>query len=160
MEPSKTENKCLYNSDMNLWSQCDAVNLTTNFRVGNSDWNETLQRIRFGQQTEDDLKLLRTRYTTNFERTDWDNALHAFYTRAEVHKHNSKMLQNIKAELQSIKAELPEGKHQIPTKEGTMDDTGFAVKLEIKKGANVMCIHNVDVKDGIVNGGNSTKFYC
>ena len=163
MEPSLLENKCLYNSDMNLWKQCDVVNLTTNFRVGDSGWNQTLQRIRFGEQTEDDLKLLRTRYTTNFNRTDWDNALHAFYTRAEVHKHNSQMLENLKTDLQTIKAELPKGKHQIPTKQGTIDDTGFAFKLDIKKGANVMCIHNVNVNDGIVNGGNLTlylTFYC
>ena len=34
MKPGKEENKALFNSDMNLWNQCDVVNLITNFRVG------------------------------------------------------------------------------------------------------------------------------
>ena len=158
MEPKLLENKCLYKSDMNLWQQCDVVNLTANFRVGDSAWNQTLQRIRFGEQTEDDLELLRTRYTTNFNQRDWDNALHAFFDKDSVHKHNTRMLQKMRPNetIQTIKAELPKGKHQIPTRHGTIDDTGFALKLEIKRGASVMCIDNVNVNDGLVNGGNLT----
>ena len=63
MKPQKLENKCLYNSDANLWDSCEVVNLKTNFRVGNKVWKETLERIRYGEQTLEDYELLRSRYT-------------------------------------------------------------------------------------------------
>ena len=66
MEPGKPENKALYNSDMNIWNSFEVVNLIQNFRVGISPWLETLNRIRFGEQTDDDLKLLKSRYISNF----------------------------------------------------------------------------------------------
>ena len=43
MKPKRIENKCLFNSDMNLWNSCEVVNLKTNFRVRDK-WNETLNR--------------------------------------------------------------------------------------------------------------------
>ena len=152
MKPTKLENKCLYNSDMNLWEQCDVVNLVSNFRVGDSTWNETLQRIRFGEQTDDDLALLKTRYTSNFNRTNWDDCLHAFYSKKECFAHNTRVLNNLKTKLHSIKAEIPKGKTPHVTDWGTIDDTNYPVCLELKKGARVIMIHNRDVSDGLVNG--------
>ena len=52
MKPKLQENKALFDSDANLWNSCDAVNLKTNFRVGDSPWNETLSRIRLGEENE------------------------------------------------------------------------------------------------------------
>ena len=107
MKPTKLENKCLYNSDMNLWEQCDVVNLVTNFRVGDSTWNETLQRIRFGEQTDDDLALLKTRYTSNFDRTNWDDCLHAFYSKKECFAHNTRVLNNLKTKFTHHSIKIP-----------------------------------------------------
>ena len=153
MEPSKLENKCLFKSDMNLWNQCDVVNLTTNFRVGDSAWNQTLQRIRFGEQNEEDLKLLKTRYTSNFKRSDWDNCLHTFYSKKECFKHNNRVLNNLDNwKLHSIKAEIPKGKKPHITEWGTIDNTNFMENLEVKQNARVIMIHNKDVSDGLVNG--------
>ena len=66
MSPERQENKALFNSDMNLWNNCDVVNLITNFRVGESNWNDTLNRIRYGEQNDKDYELLKSRYTTNY----------------------------------------------------------------------------------------------
>ena len=150
MEPGKPENKALYSSNMNLWKSCDVVNLKTNFRVGESTWNETLNRIRFGEQTKEDIKLLKSRYTTNFNRKDWDDAIHAFYSNNEVNDHNDKMLNKIKEPLVTMKADLP--KTKTTDSSGRVDDTQFENKLCLKKGAKVMMVHNVDIADGLVNG--------
>ena len=152
MPPTKLENKSLFNSDMNLWNQCDVVNLTSNFRVGDSTWNQTLQRIRFGEQTAEDLKLLKTRYTSNFHRSDWDDCLHTFYSKKECFNHNKRVLNKLDGKLQSIKAEIPKGKKPHITDWGTIDDTPYLEYLELKKGANVIMVNNIDVSDGLVNG--------
>ena len=79
------------NSDMNIWNSFEVVNLVQNFRVGISPWLETLNRIRFGEQTDDDLKLLKSRCISNFDRDNWDDAIHAFYKNNDVYQHNIKM---------------------------------------------------------------------
>ena len=160
MEPGKPENKALYSSNMNLWKSCDVVNLKTNFRVGESPWNETLNRIRFGEQTKEDIKLLKSRYTKNFNREDWDDAIHAFYSNNEVNDHNDKMLNKIEEPLVTMKADLP--KTKTIDSSGTVDDTQFQNKLYLKKGAKVMMVHNVDIADGLVNGvtGKVLNFAC
>ena len=151
MEPNRLENKSLYKSDMNLWNSCEVVNLKTNFRVGKSPWNETLNRIRFGEQTDEDLKLLKSRYTSNFNRENWDDAIHAFFKNDDVNDHNKKMLNKMPGALVTMKADLPKGFSKT-TSYGTIDSTQFENKLELKKGAKVMMIHNVDIADGLVNG--------
>ena len=156
MEPSKPENKALYNSDMNLWDSCQVVNLKQNFRVGESPWNETLNRIRFGEQTEEDIKLLKSRYVSNFKRENWDNAIHAFYTNEDVKNHNIKMLNKLKGDLITLTAYHQKGIAKNITNHGTINQTSFEDKLELKIGAKVMMVHNIDIADGLVNGVTGT----
>ena len=150
--PKDTPNKSLYNSNCNLWDSCDAVNLTTNFRVGDSSWNETLNRIRYGEETEEDIELLNSRKISNFPDIDFDKALHTFYSNKEVNQHNLKMLSNLNEPLIKIDAEFPNVKRKKTTKHGTIDKSNLAVHLQLKKNANVMLIHNIDISDGLVNG--------
>ena len=152
MKPKETANQCLYDSNANLWNSCDAVTLKTNFRVGESPWNETLNRIRVGEETDEDIELLNSRKMTNFPDKNFDNAIHAFYSNDEVHAHNKKMLYKMNEKLVTIDAEFPNQKHKKPTKYGTIDNTNMAAHLELKKNANVMLIHNIDILDGLVNG--------
>ena len=152
MKPKLQENKALFDSDANLWNSCDAVNLNTNFRVGDSPWNETLSRIRLGEENEEDIALLNSRKTTNFPDKNFDNAIHAFYSNKQVGEHNSKILNKMNETLVTIKAEFPNQKHKKPTKHGTIDSTNMAVNLELKKNAKVMLTQNIDVSEGLVNG--------
>ena len=152
MKPTKLENIALYNSDMNLWKSCEVVNLKTNFRVGESPWNETLNRIRLGEQTEEDLKLLKSRYISNFKRENWDDAIHAFFGNEDAKKHNLKMLNKMPGVLVTLKADHPKGISKTISKYGTIGTTQFEDKLEVKKGAKIMMIYNIDIADGLVNG--------
>ena len=52
----------------------------------------------------------------------------------------------------NIDAEFPNEKHKKTTKHGTIDKSNLAVHLQLKKNANVMLIHNIDISDGLVNG--------
>ena len=151
MQPKRLENLCLYNSDMNLWDSCEVVNLKTNFRVRDK-WNETLNRIRYGEQTEEDYKILRTRYTENFPRDNWNDAIHTFYSNKEVNAHNIRVLNEIPGRIFSSEAELPKGRKIVPNDSGTVDDTNFQHILHLKKGANVMHISNTSIVEGLVNG--------
>ena len=153
MKPDKEENKALYNSDMNLWNQCDVVNLITNFRVGESPWCDALNRIRYGETNDQDYELMKSRYTTNL--TDQDNrdkALHAHFTNKAVNEHNKEMLKKVKKPLMTIIAERPRKKKTPATEKGTIDNTSYLEKLELKEGARVVLVNNIDLPDGLVNG--------
>ena len=154
MEPDKLENLCLFNSDKNLWKSCQYVNLITNFRLNDKNWNATLNRIRFGRQNKEDIELLKSRYVSNFKDINFDTALHTFYTNKQVFAHNYKMIRKLPGKLEVIQAELPNRKRRSTSEHGTIDATNFSFNLELKIGAQVMLIHNIDILDGLVNGVN------
>ena len=92
--PSKknAKSRALYDSD-NLWEQFDVAILETNHRQGEgSFWADMLKRFRFGEKTEEDVKLLETRRLKHFPGLNTDDARHVFWTNLEVDKHNMKIL--------------------------------------------------------------------
>ena len=107
-EPIQMQNKALYNSDANLWSSCESVQLLVNKRQGNSEWRETLARIRFGEMNEDDIKILETRRVSNQEHKNknLDDALHLFYSNDEVCKHNETRIAKLPDEPKNVKADI------------------------------------------------------
>ena len=155
-EPIQMQNKALYNSDANLWSSCESVQLLVNKRQGNSEWRETLARIRFGEMNEDDIKILETRRVSNEEHKNknLDDALHLFFSNKEVNAHNTKIINKLPGMPEVIKADIkgyPKGCYAA-INDGFVEQTRFQQYLTLKKGARVIMNLNVDISDALVNG--------
>ena len=66
------------------------------------------------------------------------------------------MLNKLQGNLITFTANHQKGAAKNVTNHGTIDQTQFEDKLELKIGAKVMMVHNVDIADGLVNGVTGT----
>ena len=74
-----------------------------------------------------------------------------------VNCENSKQLQKSEFPLYTIQAiHTPKNRTVKITPAGTIEDTAFLDKLEVKEQARVMLIHNVNTSDGLTNGAEGT----
>ena len=141
--------------NLNLWGSHAPMLLKHNHRQGEGkEWANSLNRIREGICTEEDELRLKSRETTDqFLVSD---ALHMFYKNKDVKSHNEKMLAKLDTELVVIEAvisKLPGGRKPTVNKsKGTIGNTEFLETLEVRVGARVICIFNVDIMDDLVNG--------
>ena len=118
-----------------------------------SQYAEMLNRIRVGNQTADDEKVLETRRLTKESSERADNAVHVYYRRADVNEWNDKKLKSLASPLVTIDADITGGGYIPKTKDdGTIGDSQFRRKLELKIGARVMLNFNVSILDSLVNG--------
>ena len=157
--PSTVDSRAMFSSDeLNIWNNCQSVLLEKNFRQGEGIWKQMLNRIRVGEQTEEDLITLRKRPSSLLSKLEREKAIHLFYTNVEVNSHNEYMLNTLEHQLQEIAANLltPRGYKPKTDQNGLIDKTQFAMNLKLKKTARVMIIANVDIKDSIVNGSLGT----
>ena len=153
LKPTTDQNESLWNSDANLWNSCDCVELIVNKRQGISKWTDTLNRIRIGEQNDEDVALLETRRMSKFEK-NFDEALHVFYRNVDVNAHNIRLLNDLDGDLYTFPAiikGLPRG--MLPKiKDGFVEKSRFLEYLQLKKGALVALVHNIDISDCLVNG--------
>ena len=75
--------------------------------------------------------------------------------------YNKKMLRTLKTPLHEIKAryDIPKGSNFTPPidkKKGTVGNSNFSEILQIKLGARVMLVYNIDIPDLLVNGALGT----
>ena len=148
--PAKPENHCLWNSDGNLWNSCLPIELTQNKRQGISEWSDTLSRIRVGEMSEADKRLLDSRRVKNFPGKDFDNATHVFYRNEDVGNHNKKILNKLPGNQATLPAGItgyPPGTDP-PLKHGKIADSNFEKTLCLKIGAKVVHNYNVAISDG------------
>ena len=153
-EPAN-ENNALYYNETSLWHGLEAITLKHNHRQGEgSKFMETLNRMRTGDQNEDDIKLLRSRCITKMSKKFPHDAVNLFYTNPEVNNHNIIKLNKLKTKLYSIKflGDYPSTYTPTISKYKTVDDTGLCEILKIKVGARVMVVINVNTADSLVNG--------
>ena len=117
--------------ELNLWNKCESVLLETNFRQGEGAWTQMLNRIRLGEQTEEDVKILEQRLASLLSKEEYDNAIHLFYTNIEVNEHNTYMLNSLEEFLEEIAANIfgPKG-YKAKTDKGLIDKTQFAEILK------------------------------
>ena len=142
-----------------LWEMFETIELEINHRQGDDrQYAELLNRLRFKSKdeeiSEDDLKLLNSRISsTNVE----DDVTKVFGKNESVNCENSKQLQKSKFPLHTIQAiHTPKNRTVKVTPAGTIEDTAFLDKLEVKEQARIMLIHNVNTSDGLTNGAQGT----
>ena len=111
-KPKSPHNKALYNSTDSIWAKMEVVTLSTNFRQGKvSEFTECLNLIRTMQPNEElpanFVSLLKSRRLKKEKVWTLQNdAIHAFYTNAEVEKHNTTKLNLLKTKLVKAKAQI------------------------------------------------------
>ena len=139
------------------WNMLQVINLTTNHRQGNDKtYADLLNRIRIGEQTPEDLALLNERVRPK-DHTDLIKAdLFICCTRQKVAKHNENYLNALSGDLYEFKAvnHLATQKNYKPKihLEGTIAQTSFMNKLNLKLKAKVILIHNINTQDCLTNG--------
>ena len=157
--PKTLQNAALWASEENIWNNCEVIVLKTNFRQGVSEWTNTLNRIRVGEQTKEDIKLLESRRIQNFPNIDLTRATHLFRTNQEVKDYNEKILNSLHTEHMIKKAEIdaPRGfSPWIAKNKGTICKSPFMDTLILKIGIRAMIIANINIPDGLVNGSIGT----
>merc|ERR1711911_366769 len=140
------------------WEMFRPLILKINHRQGNDKiYADMLNRIRVGQQTEEDMKMLKSR----IRRKGHDDLKKVDLFITGKRKEAAKINQNYLAKLPGTKIEIQAVHHhdarksfkpRINGKDGTVADTGFVDKLELKQNAKVIMIHNVSTMDGLTNG--------
>ena len=150
------------NKRKGIWKQMDVVNLQTNFRQGKGSWVECLNRIRvlkeFSDLEQEYIDLLESRRIELHPDKNLEWAIHVFYTNLEVCGHNIERLGLINGNEYEIIAIISSVAGYTPfiKKHGTIEDTNFLKILNVKVGARVVLISNIDVSDSLVNGSTGT----
>ena len=140
------------------WKMFKSLTLEINHRQGNDKiYADILNRIRVGQQTDEDMKLLKSRIRKRGH--DDLKQVDIFITgkrnsAAKINKNYLAKLDGIKLQIDAVHHQDARGKYKprINSKDGTVADTGFMDKLELKQNAKVIMIHNVCTTDGLTNG--------
>ena len=158
-QPSCEDYHLAYQSE-SLWKSFQVINLTENHRQGNDKtYADILNRVRVGEQTKEDIELLRKRVRPK-NHPDLRNALYIACKKVSVTEHNTKCLNSLPGKLYEIEARhFTKLKHNYKPyiqKDGTISDTQFPNALQLKIGAKVMLIYNVDVSDLLCNGAMGT----
>ena len=87
-----------FSNEPHLWRCFQFFEFEQNERQKtDTNFSSVLGRIRIGEQTSDDMKVLTSRKLANLSLTDqFDDALHIIGTKVKVKNHNEKMFQNLK----------------------------------------------------------------
>ena len=142
------------------WQAFEAINLEINHRQGgDKEYADILNRIRVGQQTAEDMSILKTRVRPSNHK-DLDGSMYLACTNKKVNELYSKGLSKLDKELISVQAvnihpTIANFKASVNSKGniGTeKNETPFRQNLEMKVGARIMLTYNIDTDDCLTNG--------
>ena len=141
---------------MNLWKLFKSYLLEHNHRQGSGGkWAETLNRIRKGTFTDEDIGILKQRVSKG-DFLDHDSE-HVMFKNKTVTIHNNKMLASLSTEevvIPAIKAKVRGHTYKINPETDNIDNTNFKNKLKVKIGARVCLNFNINTVDELVNGSS------
>ena len=115
-----------------------------------------LLNLRDLKMTDEDYKLLATRFSTNLKKDEIDkfqNALRLYPTNAEAHEYNKKKLQELKLPVVKIKAHNSCKEARDNDGDETM---GLEQNILLAEGARIMLRMNLWDRAGLVNGAMGT----
>ena len=147
-----------------LWHKFEVVLLTYNHRQGEDrSYAEILNRMRTGEHTEEDCRILEQRVKQEGSKDLPTDALHIHCTNAGVNKINELKLNKLKGLKHTFIADITRGGKKYVNNDGTpkkpkmnndgsITNTTLQFELSLKIGAQVMLKHNVDVLDSLANG--------
>ena len=159
------DTRLIFESDVfkRYFNTNNTITLVENFRQTNSKFKDTLQRIRNGEQTVEDIDMLKTRLVSNLKpkTEELQDAVHLVSSNKQAQMINLSNLSSISSDAVSYKSEFGENGDKEICSELTKElHNQFAQKgineITLKKGARVMLLKNLSVEEGLVNGSVGT----
>ena len=157
-----------FKHEFNIWNIFQMHVLTINQRhIGDNSYGELCSRVRIGEQTSNDLKILNNRllYYLN-HKTEFEDSIHLCARKKTVEHYNAINYQRIKKNKNAYKIDAQDtysnganagkkaDKKYIYAKEGKTG--GIIDSIELTVGCRVMLRRNQDVPIGLVNGAMGT----
>ena len=140
-----------------IWDQFCPIILRTNHRQGEDrEFSELLNRIRVGEQTQDDLSTLSTRVFSQNDKRIPEDSVHIFATNAEVNFWNQIFMDRLPGVEYSVETTvthpvLKNFKVNVDAS-GFIHNTTLLKTLKFKIGSKVMLTTNLCTVDGLTNG--------
>ena len=142
----------------NRWKKFQILNLEINHRQGeDKQYAEMLNRIRVGNTNEEDIKQLKKRVRPAIHPDMKGVSLYILPKRKTCATYNNKFLKSLKGEIITSKAVHYHSTQKIfkpfiEEKDGSVGPTSFVDELNLKIGAKIIIINNIDNSDGLTNG--------
>lgn len=153
------DTRLIFESDIfnQYFKKDNIIHLIENFRQIDPIFRNILSRIRTGNHTEDDIKILMSRKVKDDKVTNENSMVHLVSSNKRAQIINTTNLNKIKEKTMIYKSQfLEEGDPNVTSelkKELLMQFTQKGIdEIHLKKHARVMLIKNLDVELGLVNG--------
>lgn len=136
------------------WSNITTFELTTNHRQNNGEFLKVLNKIRIGVYDEQVFQVINSRKITPPE-----DIMHLFAYRANVDRHNRKMMRKLETEKFESFSEVVDKKNEYVKHNQIIDQHKFPAVLDYCVGAKIVTLEN-DLDGYYVNGSLGSIIEC